>query len=263
MHPERDAPGFTLAKAGPTVSAQRDLVLDCRPLVETLLGQLDRLQAGVRTIDLGLPGEADEPLFRDLMQRLVRHWGNVATRQYSRLRTHARVELLVGLRAIWKFLTGAVHGAGPRSEPNQWMVTNESPGGYALMHLSGKFGPIRVGEVMAVRTGESCHICVVRWVLSDNPQHLELGVQELAPGATPVALGSDDGSEVEHALLIPEMPALRKTSAILAPYGQVDDSREYLVGGEDSRLRVRATRLLEQTLAVQLFQFSVAGLSQA
>lgn len=139
------------------------------------------------------------------------------------------------------------------------MVTNESPGGYALTHVSGRCEPIRVGEVVAVNTGETCHICVVRWVLSDNPEHLELGVQEFAPSATPIGLEGENASESELALLLPEIPALRQPSAILAPYGQVDASRELLIAGDHARLRVRATRIVEQTLSVQMFQFCPAG----
>ena len=99
---------------------------------------------------------------------------------------------------------------------------------------------------------------MVRWVLSDNPEHLELGVQEFAPSATPIGLEGGNASESEPALLLPEIPALRQPSAILAPYGQVDASRELLIAGDHARLRVRATRIVEQTLSVQMFQFSPA-----
>jgi hypothetical protein len=260
VRPGRDAPGSALAKSPPAAPGSSGLALDCLPLVETLLDQIDKLESGIPCGELGLPVIADETMFRDLMQRLARQWGNVATRQFGRLRTHTRVEIVVGLRAIWNFLTRSHDPAD--ADANIWMVTNECPGGFALMHISGTSEPIRVGEVVAVKTLEACHICFVRWVLSDNPEHLELGLQQFAPGATPVGLGSEDASESEPALLLPEIPALHRAAAILAPYGQVDASREFLMDGQDTRLRVRATTLLEQTLSFQMFHFSTAGMLQ-
>lgn len=260
IRPGRDAPGSALAKSRPAAPGSSSLALNCLPLVEALLDQIYKLESGVPCCELGLPANADDPMFRDLMQRLARQWGNVATRQFGRLRTHTRVEILVGLRTIWNFLTGS---RGPSdADSNVWMVTNECPGGFALMHISGTSEPIRVGEVVAVRTLEACHICFVRWVLSDNPEHLELGLQQFAPGATPVGLGSEDAAESEPALLLPEIPALHRAAAILAPYGHVDASREFLMDGQDTRLRVRATKLLEQTLSFQMFHVSAAGMLQ-
>jgi len=259
IRPNRDAPGFAIARFHHAASRPDDLVLNCRPLVELLLDQIDKLEAGVPAGGIGMPPEADAPIYRDLLQRLARHWGNVATRQFGRLRTHARVELQVGLRAIWRSLRQEGQPEAAGAESSAWMVTNESPGGYALMHVSGRCEPIRVGEVVAVDTGETSHICVVRWVLSDNPEHLELGVQEFAPSATPIGLEGENASDSGPALLLPEIPALRQPSAILAPYGQVDASRDLLIAGTNARLRVRATRIVEQTLSVQMFQFCPAA----
>lgn len=259
IQPGRDVPGSALAKSRPAAPGSSNLALNCLPLVEVLLDQIDKLEAGMSLHALGLPANADQPMFRDLMQRLARQWGNVTTRQFGRLRTHARVEIFVGLRAIWNFLTHAISRGPFDAASNVWMVTNESPGGFALMHISGKSEPIRVGEVVAVRTPEACYICFVRWVLSDNPEHLEIGLQQVAPGATPVGVGSEEAVESEPALLLPEIPALRQAAAIVASYGQVDASREFLMDSEDTRLRIRATRLLEQTFSVQMFHFSAAG----
>ena len=49
----------------------------------------------------------------------------------------------------------------------------------ALRQLA-QHGRDRVGEVIGLRTRDSqtCHICVVRWVLSDNLEHLELGLED-------------------------------------------------------------------------------------
>jgi hypothetical protein len=119
--------------------------------------------------------------------------------------------------------------------------------------------------VIGLRTRESdtCHVCVVRWVLSDNPEHLELGLEELAPTARPVSIrrspaGKLEG-EGEPVLLLPEVPSLNQAPAILAPLAVLDSTCELNLGELQSKLRVRATRLLERTVSVQVVQFSAVS----
>jgi hypothetical protein len=170
------------------------------------------------------------------------------------------VEVCVGIRGIWEFLNSR---GTTKPSAGEWMVTNESPRGFALMHVKGPIEPIRVGEVLGLRTRDShtCHICVVRWVLSDNPEHLELGLEELAPTARPVSIRKTRGAsqESEHVLLLPEVPSLNQAPAILAPLFPLDSTCELSLGDLQSKLRVRATRLLERTVSVQLVQFSAVS----
>jgi hypothetical protein len=257
---QRDVPGYALSKRHHPVPQPHDLVLNTLPLAELLLDQVSRLSAGEIAESLDLPDGGDA--FRDLMGRLIKHWGAVPNRRFTRLRTHARVEIRVGIRGIWDFLN---NGAAARSSTGEWMVTNESPRGFALMHVSGPIDSIRVGEVIGLRTRESdtCHVCVVRWVLSDNPEHLELGLEELAPTARPVSIrrspaGKLEG-EGEPVLLLPEVPSLNQAPAILAPLAVLDSTCELNLGELQSKLRVRATRLLERTVSVQVVQFSAVS----
>jgi hypothetical protein len=101
----------------------------------------------------------------------------------------------------------------------------------------------------------------VRWVLSDNPEHLELGLEELAPTARPVSIRKTRGGEQEseRVLLLPEVPSLNQAPAILAPLFALDSTCELSLGDLQSKLRVRATRLLERTVSVQLIQFSAVS----
>ena len=101
---QRDVPGYALSKRHHPVPQSHDLLLNTLPLAEHLLDQLARLSAGETAASLSLPAEADDPAFRDLMGRLVKHWGAVPNRRFTRLRTHARVEVCVGIRGIWEFL---------------------------------------------------------------------------------------------------------------------------------------------------------------
>jgi hypothetical protein len=256
---QRDVPGYALSKRHHPVPQPNDLVLNTLPLAELLLDQVARLAANETPESLGLPDAGDA--FRDLMGRLIKHWGAVPNRRFTRLRTHARVEIRVGIRGIWEFLD---KGVASRASGGEWMVTNESPRGFALMHVSGPIDAIRVGEVIGLRTrdSETCHVCVVRWVLSDNPEHLELGLEELAPTARPVSIRSSHDTtqtQGEPVLLLPEVPSLNQAPALLAPLVPLDMTCELNLGDLHSKLRVRATRLLERTVSVQVVQFSSVG----
>lgn len=257
---QRDVPGYALSKRHHPLPQGHDQLLNTLPLAEILLDQMARLSAGEAPESLGLTADAADPAFRDLMGRLVKHWGAVPNRRFTRLRTHARVEICVGIRGIWEFLNS--RGAA-RPTMGEWMVTNESPRGFALMHVKGSMESIRVGEVIGLRTRDSqtCHICVVRWVLSDNPEHLELGLEELAPTARAVSIRKTRGAsqDTEHVLLLPEVPSLNQAPAILAPLFPLDTTCELSLGDLQSKLRVRATRLLERTVSVQLVQFSAVS----
>ncbi len=260
IKPQRDVPGYALAKRHHPMPHGHDLVLSTLPAAEALLDQLAKLAAGEDPAALGLPEESADSTFRDLMGRLVKHWGAVPNRRFTRLRTHAHVEISVGIRGIWDFLNR--HPSA--GMPGQWMVTNESPRGFALLHVGGSIEQIRVGEVIGLRTRDSqtCHICVVRWVLSDNPEHLELGLEELAPTARAISLrtsGMPRPHESQPVLLLPEVPALNQGPAILAPLFALDSTCELNLGEMQSRLRIRATRLLERTVSVQVVQFSAVS----
>lgn len=257
IKPQRDMPGYALSKRHHPVPQPNDLVMNTLPLAELLLDQLAKLAAGESPAALELPEAALDTTFRDLMGRMVKHWGAVPNRRFTRLRTHARVEICVGISGIWEFLD---NGLATDVCGSEWMVTNESPRGFALMHVNGKIDAIRVGEVIGLRTREAdtCHICVVRWVLSDNPDHLELGLEELAPTARPVSIRKTraTGTDSERVLLLPEVPSLNQAPAILAPLVALDSTCELNLGELNSKLRVRATRLLERTVSVQIIQFS-------
>jgi hypothetical protein len=260
IKPQRDVPGYALAKRHHPMPHGHDLVLSTLPAAEALLDQLAKLAAGEDAAALGLPEGSADPAFRDLMGRLVKHWGAVPNRRFTRLRTHARVEISVGIRGIWAFLNRQP-GA---TQAGEWMVTNESPRGFALLHVGGHIEQIRVGEVIGLRTRDSqtCHICVVRWVLSDNPEHLELGLEELAPTARAISLrtsGSPQIDQSQQVLLLPEVPSLNQGPAILAPLFALDSTCELNLGELQSRLRIRATRLLERTVSVQVVQFSAVS----
>lgn len=263
IQPDKDAAGTAWSKRhahNRTITISPDeLVFNSSRLADRAQ-QLAELAAKEPATTLQ-PGE-DTRLPSGLLLRLARTWASSVDRQYRRLRRHARVDICVGLHGIWRFLRQA--DADGQIQTSEWMVNNESPGGFALMHVSGPVEPVTVGEVLGVRSRDNdrVHICVVRWVLSDNPAHVELGLEELAPNAKPISisrLASFGGrtTNTEPGLLLPEIPTLKRAAAILAMPGSFDSASEFRLGESDQR--VRATQMVERTLSLEMFQFNTVN----
>lgn len=166
--------------------------------------------------------------------------------------------MTTGLDNLWQVCRKREAAA---AELSTWMITNESADGYSVMHLSGKTGALSVGGVVAVRTGSEndWQICIVRWAVSENPEHLELGLQILAPSAVAAVLAqpSDStGTEYLRVLLLPEIPRLRPVELLVAASGAVARRQSRLVlviESENVVVReVGSTHVDEQTTSVDI-----------
>jgi hypothetical protein len=150
-------------------------------------------------------------------------------------------------------------------ETSSWMITNESPEGYAIMHVSGKPGRMAVGEVTAIRTEKETDwkICIVRWALSESQVHLELGLQILATNAVPAFLARSSESNAASGLsvlILPKIPAIRGSEMMVVPSGALDNQapNHVLVFEQDNIAirEVRSTHVNEQNSQVEVFSIT-------
>jgi hypothetical protein len=140
------------------------------------------------------------------------------------------------------------------------------------MHMSGHTADIRVGDIVALQATEehsgtptAWHICIIRWAISENPEHIELGLQMLAPKAIAVKIASPyelESSKVA-ALILPPTPPLRPTQSLVVPTGLINENtRKITVLLEDENLKIQelqATALHEQTSSIEIFSLSADG----
>lgn len=243
-----------------------DLLFCSFQMLARLLGeQISALDNGMPAGNLRLPEQAAGPGGIAALKRLQAHWTRPPHRQHVRRHNNFRAEICVGLNELWQLLergeapTGAQAGSPHRTE---WMVLNESPTGYAVMHVAGEVEGLVPGSVIALRPSpdKPWNICVVRWMKSENPEHLELGLELVSPAARSVQLmfrNGDPAQQPTPGLLLPAIPALREHPALLAPSGAFSARRFFVVSGED-KTHVMQGRLLSmdlQTGAIELFQF--------
>lgn len=258
---DQDIPAHALERRPPP-SDILALYFACDLVARDTRGRLAALTEGAPASSLGLPAFADTPAGRGVLRRLGRFWGQPAKRRYPRRRQSYRVNLCAGLEPLWQMIRHPEKGG----QISEWMVTNESPEGYSLMHMTGLTSHLRVGDIVAVQpTGDRAevapnwHVGIVRWAISENPEHIELGVQQLASHAIAAEvirpLELEDGNL--SALILPEMPPLRELPALVAATGKLDEhqgSLILLIEQDNFGIReVHPTALTEQTSSIEVF----------
>lgn len=258
---DKDFPAHALIRRIPTPDAQV-LYFSCDPIAEHALKQRASLLQGIPAKTLGLPSFADSSAGPGTLLRINRLWGHPSKRRFSRRRQSYRANLCSGLGNLWHLMKFQ-QMPGDLSE---WMVTNESPDGYSLMHMSGQTQHLRVGDIVALQTlGDhseampTWHVCIIRWAVSENPEHIELGLQIIAPKATAVEITHTyalDSSNIA-ALILPPTPPLRPAQSLVVPAGLLrENTRRIIVVIEADNLEIRevqATSLDEQTSAIEIF----------
>lgn len=258
---ERDFPAHALIRRQPTPGAQI-LYFSCDAMAESASRHRAQLAKGIPAASLGIPDFAETRAGQGTLDRLVMLWGCPAKRKFPRRRQSYRANLCLGLDNLWKL----IKTPESRIQLSEWMVTNESPDGYALMHMSGHTENLRIGDVVALQAldehaevAPAWHVCIIRWALSENPEHVELGLELLAARAIPAEIAQprelDAGSIV--ALLLPETPPLRLVESLVLPFGALRDKNArmvLMVEGQNLEVReVRATSLNEQTSSIEVF----------
>jgi len=198
-----------------------------------------------------------------LLARMRQRWHHPPKREHPRRKQQYSIEACVGLANIWRVLRGEAKAS--RELVSQWDVTNESPGGYAIMHVRGAGTGLSAGTAVALRRdpSEAWGVCIVRWLRSEASDQIEMGLQIVSRGAVPVQIGFRTGSDrhapMVNSLVLPVLPALRQHQAVLAPSGTCGSRRFSLVSDID-RLYIAQGRLLSldmQTANIELFQFEI------
>lgn len=245
IDPASDAPAFALTRRTPGADSQ-----PCYFATDEI-ARLAHRQAAAS-------GDQRPPAaLRKVLQRLEKLWGNPVKRKFPRRRRTYRIRLFSGLPHLWDLFNTQAADAGA----SEWMVTNESPEGYALMHIHGDTLGLGIGDIVAVQLTEdeapdtnNQHIAIVRWALSENPEHFEIGLQLLATRIEAATAAIAGG--VDKALFLPQMPPLRHADTLIVPAGrELAPAQEVIVVTEPGNVLVREFRIgevIEQTGRIAL-----------
>lgn len=257
----KDFPAHALIRRAPTADSQI-LYFSPDAMAQGAIQHRTELAKGIPASALGLPPFADTHAGQGVLQRLAALWGHPVKRKFPRRRQSYRANLCLGLDKLWQL----VKTPDANVITSEWMVTNESPDGYALMHMSGNTEDLRIGDIVALQslgerteTPADWHVCIIRWAISENPEHVELGLQLLAPKAIAAEITQpfDLASGNIAALILPQTPPLRLAESLVVPIGTLKENTGRIVvmvekGNLEIR-EVRATSLDEQTSIIEVF----------
>ena len=261
IDPDKDFPAHALIRR-PPASEAGILYFSCDAMTQRATQHLADLENGLTAATLDIPAFAETHAGRGTLRRLGFLWGKPAKRRFPRRRQSYRAQLYSGLDKLWQL----IKTPEAKLDSSEWMVINESPDGYSLMHMSGQTDDLRVGDIVALLPqGESAeskpvwHICMIRWAISENPEHVEIGLQLLAVKAIAAEIAQTDAPEIgtTAALILPQTLPLRQAELLVVPTGVLkENARRIVVLVESNNLEireVRATGLDERTGSVEVF----------
>ncbi|WP_035058903.1 hypothetical protein [Andreprevotia chitinilytica] len=207
-------------------------------------------------------------MWLELLRRVSRQWTIAPKRLFNRMQTDSEIEICLGLAvsaqcAGMESLDPSSSAEPASPEGVRWRILNESPGGYAVQTQGAPTERVRAGEIVAIRPvySEDWMVASVRWLQQADESRIEMGLQVMSARAQGVLLkptiGTQD-SRYQPALLLPEITALNQPSQIAAAKGMYSPLRELSVLTPDGELLLRATKLVEQQMGYDLFQFQAS-----
>lgn len=260
-----DQPPVTMARLQPY--SEKCLYFRFGELAELAARHLDQLNDGVPPLKMGLPLQAAGADYRNALERARQCWATPRRRSFNRRPQTLTVSVCTQLSSLWTALESDLRPEPVSTECaltySDWTLLNESPSGYAIVHVVGEVAGIVPGCAVGLRTvpGAAWQICLVRWARSKSNGHLELGLEVLAPSARPIRIQALTGRSPESpvaALLLPALPALHRGEAILAGRGDYNARPFTLLQEDDTHLKVvecMPHRSLIETSSVEVFEF--------
>ena len=145
------------------------------------------------------------------------------------------------------------------------LLINESAGGYCISWDSSVSTKTVVGsliglQTLATATESDWNIGVIRWIKSTEENQMYIGIELLSPSGQSIASKNIShkrkSSDFSRSLLLPELRNVKQPQTLITQsLYQVGDRLELDIHGQ--AIKVKLTKLLENTSAFSQFQFSI------
>lgn len=266
---------------------RRHRLLDTHDLARWIDDQIRELELGnlalLDNLYLDLPPREAVRLLRYLLLT----WWHCPTRQHDRQERLVWVDGACGLASAHRLLSEKtdeepsasvasssdaieISRSGARPQPatlnpvrqERWRLLNHSTGGVAVAVRLPCDPSLRVGQLVVLRTAaeqsDGWLIGAVRWLSQENEDEIKVGVQYLSDNATPVTVQDTAGGGTGRlpGLLVEVQHARRAMPPqLVTPHGFYQGDREFLFLADQRQTRVRASKLIESTNAMDRFYF--------
>lgn len=260
-----DAPAYPLSGKRSTRLTTSDQILDCRPLLDLMAGQVKSLEEGSRVSAIGLPRSATQPFYPELLKRLAERWWSQPNRRHLRMRFLPRARVIAGFHPVWEQLGRRRSGVSAPSLVGEaeWSISNESADGFGLRMMGSASPTVHVGEILCVqpRNQDKVHLGIARRARAMSATTLEIGVQVLAPApqsikvysAHRVAVGKAEDGAATRGILLAHVPSRQGKPALLLPFGQLRAGQRVVVTGSDQAGMWQLGEVLEHNHTWELF----------
>jgi hypothetical protein len=275
-----DKPPIPYVKNVKETDSGNDILLVTMDLARLLHQHIQMMQNGNIPRNSGLPENASDPHYQDILVYLIKHWGASPKRIYNRSRKSDGVELGIGVAAAHYFVNSETHYVSPmevtdtteipayvsgisatsqkKFNSSRWQALNISAGGMALRRFPNAEGNVRVGELLSVKNSNESKwsVGVLRWVSNNEQQQLDIGTQLIAPEAKAAGARAPNQKQFEPVLLLPELPAIKQPGSVVSACGMYSPARVLELEEHGKISRILLTRLVERTGSFERFQFS-------
>ena len=219
-----------------------------------------------------------------ILRRIIRQWTITPQRTYQRIPSHSLVDIAFGMRAVVVQLNSgqainppqenieALTEENGEHEPlpafrqqevriSKWQILNESPGGFAVRSVTVADEQVRAGEVVALCASAQSiwMVASVRWLQVNDDNSIEMGLQVMSSRAVPALVRPTIGAAPTYlpAVLLPEIAALKQPARIAASKGTYTTMRELSILTPEGERKVRASKLIEQQMSYDLFDYQI------
>lgn len=268
-----DAPPVSHIKRKNPPDETSDIFLNTMDLVRTIHQQLGELQKKQFPKDGSIPANANVPDYIDLLTYLIKHWGIIPKRIFSRSQKNGEIELVTGIAAIHhvsdlKPIATSIQSLNASSTdgqavkqvmPSRWQVLNISATGMAVRRHPTADKNIKVDSLVGIRAKDEKNwsLAIVRWASCADKERLDIGVQLIAPLAHS-AIAKIDGREAEELVLVlPEITSVNQASTILAPRGTFAPARQLTLQQQSGAVHIMLTKLVDRSHHFERMQFSI------
>jgi hypothetical protein len=262
--PGRLSPGITVNPQtrffGPGEAAAR---------VERYVAQIERSGRVPEEMNLGLPLEP--PVVLDTLQHLARYWSaKLPERREPRRQRTEHVTVVHEFGEVVANAGGLFFESAFVSNDEEWIVENESPGGFGAFVPKALGAWLRVGCLVGVRReeGVAWGVGLVRRVVGDEQGNRYVGIQMLATGGAAVTLlpasapeAQTDAPEGELCILLPATSTRSGEVTLLLRPQLFSPRRSVEMQAYDRRYRLHPLDIVEAGDDFEIARFRIEELS--
>jgi len=269
-----NSPPTAYSKQKKTPDPSADILLQTIDLVRTIHQHLNILQNNQLPKDGSIPADGNRNDYTNLLTHLIKYWGIIPKRIFSRSQKNGELELVAGITAIHNISNDSPHtplATNRHSDIDleatttkqvtlsRWQKLNISATGMSIRRHPTAEKNIKIGGILGIKSKDEQNwsIGIVRWASCGNRDRLDIGVQLIAPQAQSAIAKIDGREHNEMVLLLQEILATNQPATIIAPRGTFEPARSLTLTYNDTHQHIMLTKLIERSNHFEQIQYSV------